>query len=198
MVVLKMSADLRRAATVEAVLGLAATNNPAEITTSQIAASMGVTQGALFRHFADKEAIWSQVFDWTADALFERLDRVSGASPIDVLRGIFTAHVDFVTEYWGVPRILFGELQRPGDTPGKRKVRALMFAYRSRVTSLLEEAQSARQIRADLDSSVAATLLLGMIQGLVMQAMASDDAESVREAAPRVFGLYLAGLGFSA
>ena len=59
----KLSADARRAATVETVIGLAAATNPADITTAQIAAQMGVTQGALFRHFADKQAIWAAVMD---------------------------------------------------------------------------------------------------------------------------------------
>jgi TetR/AcrR family transcriptional regulator len=40
------------------------------------------------------------------------------------------AHIDFVVEHPGVPRILFGELQRDGDALGKASVRALMAGYR--------------------------------------------------------------------
>ena len=50
---IKLPADERRAVVVEAVIALAATTNPADITTAQIAAHMGQTPGALFRHFTD-------------------------------------------------------------------------------------------------------------------------------------------------
>jgi TetR/AcrR family transcriptional regulator len=73
----KLPANARRAATVEAVIALAATTNPADITTAQIAAHMGVTQGALFRHFPDKQAVWLAVMDWTSDTLLARIDAVT-------------------------------------------------------------------------------------------------------------------------
>ena len=52
-----LPADERRAATVEAVVDLAAEQNPSDITTTAIAQRMGLTQGALFRHFPTKEGL---------------------------------------------------------------------------------------------------------------------------------------------
>ncbi len=51
-----LPADERRAVTVQAVLDLAATGNPGDITTAAIAKHMKLTQGALFRHFPTKDA----------------------------------------------------------------------------------------------------------------------------------------------
>ncbi|HLT03383.1 MAG TPA: TetR family transcriptional regulator, partial [Pseudomonas sp.] len=51
-----LPADERRTLTVEAVVQLAGASNPSEITTAAIAQHMGVTQGALFRHFPSKDA----------------------------------------------------------------------------------------------------------------------------------------------
>jgi AcrR family transcriptional regulator len=48
-----LPADERRAATVEAVINLAAEQNPSDITTTAIAQRMGLT-GALFRHFSPR------------------------------------------------------------------------------------------------------------------------------------------------
>ena len=56
-----LPADERRAATVEAVVDLAAEQNPSDITTTAIAQRMGLTQGALFRHFQSKDAILEPV-----------------------------------------------------------------------------------------------------------------------------------------
>lgn len=191
----KLSADARRAATVETVIGLAAATNPADITTAQIAAQMDVTQGALFRHFADKQAIWAAVMDWTATTLLARFDAVTGVTPIERLRAMFATHIDFVVTHPGVPRILFGELQRDGDALGKMSVRALMAAYRERVTNLLTEAKAQSLIAETVDIPAAATMFLGMVQGLAMQAMAASDFTTMPAVSGRLFDLYLDGLG---
>ena len=82
-----LPADERRAVTVEAVIELAAGQNPSEITTAAIAKHMGLTQGALFRHFPTKDAIWQAVMEWVAERLLARIDRAAqGAeSPLAAL-----------------------------------------------------------------------------------------------------------------
>ena len=62
-----LSAEKRRAATVESVIELAAEKNPISITTAAIAKHMHVTQGSLFRHFPNKEAIWEAVMTWVSE-----------------------------------------------------------------------------------------------------------------------------------
>lgn len=64
-----LPAEERRAVTVEAVIELAAQQNPSDITTAAIAKHMNVTQGSLFRHFANKEAILESVMSWVTQRL---------------------------------------------------------------------------------------------------------------------------------
>ncbi|MBW8294507.1 TetR/AcrR family transcriptional regulator [Sphingopyxis sp.] len=190
-----LSADERRAATVQAVIALAADQNPADITTAQIAAHMGVTQGALFRHFADKDAIWSAVMGWTSQERLRRFEGQGSDNPIQTLRIIFDAHIAFVVAYPGVPRIVFGELQRRNDSPAKTQVKTLMACYRDKIAEQIEIARKLGLISEHIDLAAAATLLLGMIQGMVMQAMAADDFSSMSAMSQRLFPLYLTSLG---
>ena len=120
--------------------------------------------------------------------------QLHGATPTDKLQAIFAAHIDFVVEHAGVPRILFGELQRDADAPGKARVRALMSGYRSRVLGLLELAKTQGQIDEKADCAAAATMFLGMVQGLVMQAMAADDFTTMPALSSRLFEVFLDGL----
>ena len=69
-----LPADERRVVTVEAVIELAGSQNPGDITTAAIAKHMNLTQGALFRHFPNKEAIWQAAMEWVAERLLTRLD----------------------------------------------------------------------------------------------------------------------------
>ena len=104
--------------TVEAVIDLAAEQNPADITTGAIAKRMGVTQGALFRHFPSKDAILQAVMECVSERLLARIDKATAAaaSPLGALEAAFTAHIEFISEHAGVPRMLFGELQRDEPT----------------------------------------------------------------------------------
>lgn len=187
---LYLSADIRRAETISAVIGLAARCDPAEITTGQIAADMGVSQGALFRHFPDKQSIWTAALDWTCTELQRRFDGVSAAQPLDRLEAMLAAHIGFVMENPGVPRILWGELQRPGETPAKAIVRQLMATYRARVAGELSAAHVAGQIAGDADLEGATVMFLALVQGLVMQALAVDDFSALPAMSKRQFALF--------
>lgn len=187
----------RRAVTVETVVALAAERNPGEITTAAIAERMHLTQGALFRHFASKDAIWAAVMEWVAERLLARVDSAAAQAgdPGAALEAMFLAHVDFVARHPGVPRILFGELQRAEVTPARRMVQTLIARYHERLVALLERGKASGELAADLDCAAAATLFIGTIQGLVMSSMLAGDVERVRQDAPRVFAIYRRGIG---
>lgn len=191
-----LPANERRETTVEAVVDLAATQNPSEITTAAIAQHMSVTQGALFRHFPTKDAIWHAVMEWAAERLLARVDAaVKGiASPVDALQAMFLSHVAFVAQHPGVPRMMFGELQRP-QSPARRMVQTVLKQYAQRLHRLLDLAKAAREVPASLDTEAAAMLFIGTIQGLVMQSLLSGDMAAVRRDAPRVFAIYRRGIG---
>lgn len=191
-----LPAETRRAVTVEAVIELAAERDPGEITTAAIASHMKLTQGALFRHFPSKDAIWEAVMEWVAERLLARVDRAAAqaTSPLAALQAIFLAHADFVAEHPGVPRMLFGELQRAEATPAKRLARTLLERYGERIRARLEAGKAAGEVSAALDIDAAVTLFVGTLQGLIMQSMLAGDLLRIRRDAPRVFAIYLAGI----
>ncbi|MBK6926781.1 MAG: helix-turn-helix transcriptional regulator [Comamonadaceae bacterium] len=62
-----------------AAIALAGRNSPAAITTGDIAREVGVTQGALFKHFPSREAIWLAVMEWVTQHLLARLENAAKA-----------------------------------------------------------------------------------------------------------------------
>lgn len=192
-----LPADERRAVTVEAVVELAGSQNPSEITTSAIAKHMNLTQGALFRHFPTKDAIWQAVMEWVAERLLARLDRAAQGieSPLAAMQAMFMSHVEFVVEHPGVPRMMFGELQRAESTPAKRMVQTLIERYGERLHRLIERGKACGELSATLDSEAAITLFIGTMQGLVMQSLLAGDVGRIRREAPRVFAIYRRGIG---
>jgi len=192
-----LPADERRAVTVEAVIELAATQNPGEITTAAIAKHMGLTQGALFRHFPSKDAILQAVMEWVAERLLARVDKAAqaAASPLAALEAMFMAHIDFVAQHPGVPRMLFGELQRAVDTPAKRMARTLIDRYGKRLSTLIEQGKERGELAREVDTAAAATLFIGTIQGLIMQSLLAGNTKRMRADAPGAFAIYRRGIG---
>jgi len=190
-------ADERRAATVETVIELAALQNPGDITTAAIAERMQVTQGALFRHFPSKDAIWQAVMGWVAERLLARMDQAvrEAASPTAALQAMFMSHVEFVSDHPGVPRMMFGELQRAEATPAKRMAQTLIQRYGERVRALIDAGKASGEFSTTVDAEAAATLFIGTVQGLVMQSLLAGDLERMRRDAPRVFAIYQSGIG---
>ena len=186
----------RRAATVDAVVALAAHHNPSEITTTAIASHMGLTQGALFKHFPSKDAILESVIEWVADSLMERVDKAVGAatSPMHALESLFLAHIQFVASHPGVPRIVFAELQRAKPSGPRRVVDVLLRRYSERVSQLLKDAKARGEVDVSIDTEAAAVLFVGTIQGLVMQSLVHGDVKRILRDAPRVFVIYRRGI----
>lgn len=192
-----LPAEERREHTVETVIDLAAEQNPGDITTAAIARRMNLTQGALFRHFPSKDAIWQAVMEWVAERLLARIDQAAAqaGSPLAALDAMFMAHIGFVAEHPGVPRMLFGELQRAGESPAKRMAQTLIAGYGERLRALLEQGKARGELAADLDTGAAATLFIGTIQGLVMQSLLAGNVAQLRRAAPGAFAIYRRGIG---
>jgi len=191
-----LPADERKAETVTTVIELAARQNPGEITTAAIARRMELTQGALFRHFPSKDAIWLAVLEWVAEHLLARIEQSAGSAktPLASLDAIFTTHLDFIMTYPGVPRILFHELQRAGNTQAKEIVRSLSQQYGKLLINLLERGKVEGELAGELNAAAAAALFLGMIQGLVMQSLISGDPGHISRTSRDIFTLYQQGI----
>lgn len=192
----RLPTEERQVDIVMAALRLAREASPALITTTDIAAAIGVTQGALFKHFASKDDIWLAAMAWVRQALLSTLEGAAGvqASPSEALGAVFKAHIGFVLTHPGVPRLIFQELQRPADSPIKQEVRALLKDYRKLLRRLLDAAVTGGEVSREVDLDAAATLFVGVVQGLVMQSMVAGNATSMKIQADPVFAIYRRGI----
>lgn len=193
---IRRSANARQSEIIQTVLRLSAERSPGLITTQDIADAIGVTQGAIFRHFPSKAAIWLAVTGWIEENLLPTLEvaAAEASGPLDGLRQVFLAHVDFVVANPGVPRLIFHELQETSASPVKLGVRGILAGYRKLLDGLLSTGSQLDGFDPSLDIEAAATLFIGTVQGLVMQSMLSGQVTDMPLAARKVFPLYLRSL----
>ena len=134
--------------------------------------------------------------EWVTERLLSRIEKAiqPAPSPLAALQAMFTAHVEFVVEHPGVPRILFGELQRAEETAPKRIVQTLVRRYGELLHRLIEQGKACGELDSHLDTEATVILFIGTLQGLVMQSLLAGDVARIRNDAPRVFAIYQRGI----
>jgi len=189
----RLGADERREEIIRVTLELAAKQGVDDVTTQDMAQAMGVTQGAVFRHFPSKNAIWLAVMQWVRDRLVTVLSRAAsqGHDPLDALQRMFFAHIDFIASHPAIPRVLMSEHLHGRSTALRQLVTEVMLGYEAKIAGLLADAQAQGLARADLDAHAAATLYIGMIQGLVLQTSILRGQRTLAAEAARTFPVFL-------
>ena len=191
----RLTTDQRQREIVATVLVLARERGPDTITTQAIADRMGLTQGAVFRHFPDKQAIWLAVFAWVRESLGAAITAAMTKvdSPLAKIERAFLAHVAFIAAHPGVPRVMFHEMQYPGDSPVRAEVRAMITSYHQRLSLLFTQAKAAGELPRDLDATLAPVSFIGAVQGLVIEASLAGDEAGMARRARKLLPLLLDG-----
>ena len=192
----RLKTDERQREIVAAVLALARERGPDSITTQAIADRIGVTQGAIFRHFADKEAIWLAVFAWVRESLGAVLD--AAVAKADIAAGARSSVHSSRMWRSSRPTPAFpASCSTNCSTRATRrcapKCGTMIATYGKRLALLFTQAKAAGELPADLDATLAPVLFIGAVQGLVIQsALAGDEAAMIKRAR-QLFPLLLHG-----
>lgn len=187
----RLSAEERQDEIVKTAIELAGEQGVDNVTTQDIANAVGVTQGAIFRHFPTKDMIWIAAVRWMRERLMRAVDMAvgQGKDPLARLDRIFFAHIGIAEKYPAVPRLLMST-----NPHLKRLLQEVITGYEERITALIEEARTQGQVRQDLDAHHAAALYTAMIQGLVTRVLILGARKSLLAEAKKVFPIYLAGI----
>lgn len=102
--------DLARAL-VTAALDIIAKSGPEALTVREVAAAAGVTHGAAYRHFADKEALLAAVAEDGYRGLAQKLAAAANAAPVyppTRVRALAAAYVEFAMARPAHYRVMWG------------------------------------------------------------------------------------------
>jgi AcrR family transcriptional regulator len=189
----RLSAEERQDEIVRVAIDLAADRGVDAVTTQDMAKAMGLTQGAIFRHFPTKDDIWVAAIGWVRGQLLARVEKAAaqGGDPIDSLERMFHAHIGFIAKHPAIPRLIFSDELRSKNPRLKQLIQEIITGYERKIAALLRAAKEQGLARADLDEESAATLFIGMIQGLVLQSSIFAGKRELTAQAKKVFPVYL-------
>ncbi len=142
------------------------------VTVRRIAKEIGVSEGAIYRHFKSKREILSFLVDEIEDILMsdiEKGDAEAAGAPnaVEMLELIITHHVSSIEQRSGISFQVIAEIISFGDKKLNRKIYDVIDEYISRIRDILAEGVKEGVIKPDVDLDAVATLFFGVIQGLV-------------------------------
>lgn len=189
------SPQTRREQIVAAVLDLLATTPLERLTTRAIAAAVGVSQPALFRHFMSRESLLLAAVEATRGELEQAIEPLlsSPAAPLELCLALAERLAGHVDRHPGLPRLLFADMAL--EAPELRvAVARLVSMQRTLVAELVAAAVRDGSARADVRPDAAATLFVGMLQGLILQRELGPQGPPLRERLGPVAALWKAAV----
>lgn len=174
-------------------LELAARHGARGTTTHGIAAAMNLTQGAVFRHFPNKDAIWLAALDWVRAQAQEMAAAVEAAQsdPLQQLQALFLGQAAFIARHASIPRLVFAELSQSENEQIRAAVQSIMRSLETRLRTAVLAAKKHGLVRPEVDEQAVATLFLGTLQGLALQYAVFGSERAVTEQAGRILPLLL-------
>jgi len=164
------------------------------LTTRDLASALGLTQPALFRHFKNREALLVGVVEHaraqlekTAVAIFS-----AGGRAVEQLLELGAALLGHAERQPGLPRLLFASTtESAGEV--REALRGVVAMQSLVVAELVRQGQREGEIDRAIDAGAAATLFVGMIQGLILRWEMSGRGEPLASRLEPVFAVWLRG-----
>ena len=148
-----------------AALKIIAEQGLGKFTTSAIAKEVGLTDGALFRHFQSKEEIVLAIIDHIEERLFQGFPP-QGKDPLERLGALIRRRLDFLSDNPFLVRLIFSEqLAQASGEQGVQKVREMQTRTIAFIRSSLDEAGKSGLIRDDLSVDDLTVIVHGAVFG---------------------------------
>lgn len=151
-----------------------------KVTTAALAARVGISEAALYRHFAGKDAIFQALVDYIEDHLLQPANQLLGRSDsvLVQLGRLFEYHLRFFADHPGLSRLFLVEWLAAETVAVSLRMAAVVRKYQAQIKQILRKGQALEEIPADLPVDEAATLFLGIIQSRTLNYAMSGFKDS--------------------
>jgi AcrR family transcriptional regulator len=187
---------IRRKQIVSAARKLIVKYGSENVTVRRMAEEIGVTEGAIYRHFKSKKDILLLLIDDIEDTLIEgiKMSDQGELDSLEVLDKIINLHISSIEQRKGITFQVIAEIISLGDKNLNKKVAEVINKYIDSIQDILAEGVKSGIIRSDIDLNAAAKLFFSMTQGLVnIWALHQYDFNLEHEYAP-MWQVFLKGV----
>ncbi|MCW3052647.1 MAG: transcriptional regulator, TetR family [Chthonomonadales bacterium] len=154
---------------------------------SDIMAATGLNKGGIYNHFESKEELALQAFDYAAQLVSDRVNRMlvdkhSGVDRLLTMAAVFCDHIVNPLIPGGCP-LLNTAVESDDTNPLLReRVRQAMDRWQERIRSAVRYGLATGEFRAEVDADVVATRFIATLEGGVMLSKLYGDPIHIERA----------------
>ncbi len=152
----------------------------ARITTAKLAAEVGVSEAALYRHFPSKTKMFEGLIEFIEDAIFTRIALITKEETpaLKQCEMMLSLLLTFVERNPGITRLLTGDALAGETDRLRQRIAQFYDRLETQLKQTLREAELKEGIRPILPVAVAANLLLSAAEGRIAQFVRSEFTRS--------------------
>lgn len=168
----------RRQEILEALARELETHPGTRITTAGLARAVGVSEAALYRHFASKAKMFEGLIDFAEDTVFGLVNRVIEQEQDVVIRceKIITVVLAFAERNPGISRVLTGDALVGENERLRKRVSRFFDRLQTQLKQVLREANLSGSTRAAGTIDATANVLMTLVQGKMCEYIRSAFA----------------------
>jgi TetR/AcrR family transcriptional regulator len=168
----------RRQTILETLAHMLEKNQGEHITTAQLARAVGVSEAALYRHFASKAKMFEGLLEFIEETLFTRINKILAEESRAEARvqNILFLLLGFADKNPGMARLLYGDVL-VGETERLRKrVVQIYERIETQLKQVLREGEAGENLRLPIADTAA--LFLSMVEGAITRYVRSEFQSS--------------------
>ena len=183
--------DIRQEQIKKAVLEIIAEQGFHNLSTRKLAKKIGLTEGAIFRHFAAKRDIITAIMDDVAEDLISSLKNIviSPGNPKEKMFNFLCTNVNYLKENRGITILLFSEATHLGDEELKAKLNQILSQQKHLIIKMVKEGISEGAWDKRLKPEDIATLYMGIPITYNIEFVLNKNRVNVNEFCKRMFKL---------
>ncbi|HEY9035771.1 MAG TPA: nucleoid occlusion factor SlmA [Pseudomonadales bacterium] len=141
------------------------------ITTAQLAAQVGVSEAALYRHFPSKTRMFEDLIAFVEESVFTRVSRILADNPhCDArLQQVIALLLGFSERNPGISRLMTGEALAGEDERLRHRINQLHDRIELTFRQILKDGERDHGLRSRQPVNVTAQLLLALTLGKILR-----------------------------
>lgn len=146
------------------------------ITTAKLAAEVGVSEAALYRHFPSKARMFEGLIDYIESTIFTQINLIKAQQKqtFSRIEHILYFLLGFAEQNPGITRILTGDALLGENERLQIRIEHVFSKLESQVKQVLREKPILDGDKLTLDESIVANLLLAYVEGRMSQFVRSQ------------------------
>ncbi len=166
----------RREEILQALAKMLETQPGTRITTAKLAAEVGVSEAALYRHFPSKAKMFEGLIEFVEDSVFSRVSLILSEEEqaLAQIAKILQLLLTFTERNPGITRIFNGDALAGENERLRSRVVQFYDRLETQLKQVLREAELREGMRTRITANSTANLLIAAAEGRISQFVRSD------------------------